>query len=154
MTSMFIFLSTLAFNSNAALLHLKMGQILTLTLWITGFLCILNIVLAIRFRKRRFGEVLSYYTVFGVELVIFVFALLFFLKVITSVPYHLPPGLEFNRAEIGAAIAIGLGLFPAAYWHRTSLSELGKRIGQDAKTLKARNGGVHVRKSAPSEWMN
>lgn len=137
-----------------ALTHLKMGQILMLTLWITGFLCILNIVLAVRFRKRRSREVLSYYAVFGIELIIFVFALLFSLKVITSVPYHLPPGLEFNRAEIAAAVAIGLGLFPAAYWHRTPLSELRKRISRDAKTLKAHNGGVSIRENAPGEWMN
>lgn len=137
-----------------ALFSIKLTDMIVITLYITGFLCLLNIALALYFRQQRRGEVLSYYGAFGIELVIFVFALLLHLGVVTSVPYHLPPGLQFNRAEIGAAIAIGLGLFPAAYWHRASWSELNARMAQDAKVLKERDGGVRIRKNAPGEWMN
>src|SRR5207248_11505621 len=57
-------------------------------------------------------------------------------------------------AEIGAAIALGTGRFPAGYWHRTSASQLRARIAQDAKVIKERDGGVRVRSNAPGEWMN
>ncbi len=128
--------------------------VVSLTLWVTGFLCLLNVALAVAYRRRNTREVVSYYAACGVELIIFVFALLIFLGVISGIPYHLPPGLPVNRAEIGAALAFGIGLFPAAYWHRINLSELPKRIAQDGQVIKDRDGGVHVRKGSPGEWMN
>ena len=140
---------------NARIAFLTFSTVLTLTLWITGFLCILNIGLAIIYRQKQVKEVVSYYAVFAFELIIFVFALLLHIGVIAHVPFPLPPGLPFNRAEIGAALAIGIGLFPATFWHRTSLSEMGVRIAEDAKTMDDRDGGVKIgRKSAPGEWMN
>jgi hypothetical protein len=125
-----------------------------LTVWITGFLFVLNIVLAIVFRARPRWEVISYYAVCAIELAIFVFALLIRLNVIAQIPYHLPPGLPVNATQLGAALAIGLGLFPAAYWHRINLSDLPKRIAEDANTMKGRDPGVRIRKSGPGEWMN
>ena len=127
-------------------------DVVSLTLWITGFLCLLNIGLAIVFRKKRSREILSYCIVGAFELAVFAFALILHLGLITKVPYHLPPGLPFNRAEIGAAIALGLGLFPAAYWHRSPISELPARIAEDAKVMKDRNGGVRIK--TPGEWIN
>ncbi len=128
--------------------------LISLTLVITGSLCILNIVFAVVFRKRHITEILSYIAAGLLELGFFVFTLLLRLGILTRIPYHLPPGLPFNRAEIGAAISVGIGLFPAAYWHRTSVSQMRERIAQDAHVLKEREGGVHVRSSAPGEWMN
>ena len=134
---------------------LSFGNMITVTLWITGFLCLLNIGLAILYRRRQAREVVSYYAAFAFELAIFVFALLLHLGIITRVPFPLPPNLPINRAEIGAALAIGIGLFPATFWHRTSFSDIGKRMAEDAKTMKDRDGGVKIgRKSAPGEWMN
>jgi hypothetical protein len=127
---------------------------LLLTVWIAGFLFVLNIALAIIFRARPKWEIISYYTVCAVELAIFVFALLYQFSVITQVPYHLPPGLPVNGTQLGAALAIGIGLFPAAYWHRTNISDLPKRIAEDANTMKGREAGVRIRKSGPGEWMN
>ena len=124
------------------------------SLWVTGFLCILNAAFAYIFRTRQTGEVLSYLAVGLIELAIFGFVLLLRLGILTSIPYPLPPGLSFNRAEIGAALAIGIGLFPAAYWHRTSMTQWRERMARDAKALKERDGGVHVRSNAPGEWMN
>lgn len=129
-------------------------EVIFLSLWITGFLCMLNIALAVIFRRKQMREVLSYYLACGIELVVFVVALLFHLGVISHVPYHLPSGLPIDRAQIGAALAIGIGLFPAAYWHRTNVSELPGRIAQDAKTVNERGGAVHVRKGSPGEWLN
>ena len=128
--------------------------IFPLTFGITGFLCLLNVVFMYIFRKRRKVEVLSYLLVGFIELSIFFFALMLRLGIIHTVPFHLPPHLFFNRAEIGAAIAIGIGLFPVGYWHRTSASELRARMAQDAKIIKERDGGVRVRSNAPGEWMN
>jgi len=132
----------------------RLGVVIALTLWISGFLCVLNIGLAIFYRLRTKREVFSYYAVCLLELAIFVFALLIRLEVITRVPYHLPPGLSINRAEIGAALAIGIGLFPAAFWHRTNVSDLPARLAEDAKVMQDRDGGVRIRKSTPGEWMN
>ena len=128
--------------------------LISLTLVITGFLFILNVVFAVIFRKRHLTEVLSYIAASLLESGFFVFTLLLRLGVLSHIPYHLPPHLPFNRAEIGAAIAIGVGLFPAAYWHRTSVSQMRERMANDAKVLKERDGGVHVRSTAPGEWMN
>jgi hypothetical protein len=125
-----------------------------LTVWVTGFLFVLNIVLAIIFRARPKWEIISYYAIGVVELAIFVFALLMQLNVIGVIPYHLPPGLPFNATQLGTALSIGLGLFPAAYWHRINLSDLPKRIAEDANTMKGSDAGVRIRKSGPGEWMN
>ena len=127
---------------------------ISLTLIFTGLLCILNIVFAIVYRKRRTAELLSYIAATLIELGLFVFTLLLRIGILTHIPYHLPPHLPFNRAEIGTAIAIGVGLFPAAYWHRTSISQVRERMAKDAQVLKERDGGVHIRSNAPGEWMN
>ncbi len=146
-------LSALLAPSMQAFFTFKIN-VITLTLWVTGGLFLLNVMLAIIFRKQSTKERLSYYAVCAVELAIFLFALTLRLSLITHIPYHLPPGLPFNRAEIGATIAVGIGLFPAAYWHRTSFSELGTRIAADAKTIRERDGGVHIRDTGPGGWMN
>ncbi len=139
----------------ANIVFVTFSNILTISLWITGFLCVLNVGLAIVYRQRQAKEVLSYYAVFAFELIIFVFALLLHLGIVTRVPFPLPPGLPFNRAEIGAAIAIGVGLFPATFWHRTSFSDIGARMAADARVMKDRDGGVKIgHKSTPGEWMN
>ena len=127
---------------------------ISLNLIFTGLLCILNIAFAIVYRKRRTAELLSYIAAIVIEAGLFVFTLLLRLGILTHIPYHLPPHLPFNRAEIGAAIAIGVGLFPAAYWHRTTISQMRERMAKDAQVLKERDGGVHIRSNAPGEWMN
>jgi hypothetical protein len=127
---------------------------ISLTLVITSLLCFLNIAFALVYRKRRRAELLSYIAVSLIESGLFVFTLLLRLGILTHIPYHLPPHLPFNRAEIGTAIAIGIGLFPAAYWHRTSISQVRERMAKDAQVLKERDGGVHIRSNAPGEWMN
>ena len=127
---------------------------ISLTLIFTGLLCILNIAFAIVYRKRRTAELLSYIAAIMIEAGLFVFTLLLRLGILTHIPYHLPPHLPFNRAEIGTAIAIGVGLFPAAYWHRTTISQMRERMAKDAQVLKERDGGVHIRSNAPGEWMN
>jgi hypothetical protein len=148
-------LSSVFASLNAVMMvQAGLAGIITLTLWITGFLCLLNIALAIIFRQKHLLEVLSYYLVCAIELAIFVFALLVFLGIVSWLPYHLPPGLPINRAQILAALAIGIGLFPAAYWHRVNVSDLPRRIAQDAKAVDERAAAVHVRRSGPGEWMN
>ena len=127
---------------------------ISLTLVITSLLCLLNIIFAILYRKRRPAELLSYIAATVIEAGMFVFTLLLRLGILTHIPYHLPPHLPFDRAEIGTAIAIGVGLFPAAYWHRTSISQVRERMAKDAQVLKERDGGVHIRSNAPGEWMN
>jgi len=129
-------------------------QVMAFSLWITGSLCLLNVGLAILYGARNKKEVFSYYAACLLELVAFVFALLFCLGMITQsqIPYPLPPGLSVNRAEIAAALAIGVGLFPAALWHRINLSELPRRIAEDGKTLKGNTAGVRVKR--PEEWVN
>ncbi len=128
--------------------------LISLNLIFTGLLCILNIAFAIVYRKRRTAELLSYIAAIVIEAGLFVFTLLLRLGILTHIPYHLPPHLPFNRAEIGTAIAIGVGLFPAAYWHRTTISQMRERMAKDAQVLKERDGGVHIRSNAPGEWMN
>jgi hypothetical protein len=127
---------------------------ISLTLVFTGFLCVLNVVFAVIFRKRHITEILTYSVAGLLELGLFVLTLLFRLGILTHIPFHLPRGLPFNRAEIGAALAIAIGLFPAAYWHRTTVPQVRERIARDAHDLKERNAGVHVRSNAPGEWMN
>ncbi len=141
-------------NHGVKALFGRSDLLISLTLWISLFLCLLNIALAIVFRKRQTWELVSYGTACVVELAVFVFALLLHLTLITKVPYHLPPGLPFDRTQIGAALTIAAGLFPAAYWHRINVSDLPKRIADDAKVIKDRDGGVRVRSDAPGEWMN
>jgi hypothetical protein len=128
--------------------------LITVTLWITGFLLLLNVTCAVLFHRKRTAEKLSYLAASLIELGIFVFALLLHLAILTRVPYHLPRGLPFNRAEIGAAIAIGIGLFPVGYWHRSSASRIREHIAKDAQAMQKREAGVSVRSSAPGEWMN
>ncbi len=127
---------------------------ISLTLIITGILCILNIAFTLVYRKRRRAEFLSYIAASLIESGLFVFTLLLRLGILTHIPFHLPPHLPFNRAEIGTAIAIGVGLFPAAYWHRISISQVRERMAKDAQVLKERDGGVHIRSNTPGEWMN
>ncbi len=125
-----------------------------LTLVITASLCIANAVFAVIFRKRRITEILSYTAAGLFELIFFVFVLLLRLGILSHIPFHLPSRLPFTRTEFGAAIALGIGLFPAAYWHRTSVSQVRERMSHDAQVLKQRDSGVHVRNSAPGEWLN
>ena len=127
---------------------------ISLTLLITALLCVLNVAFTLVYRKRRRAEFLSYIAAALIELGLFVFTLFILLGILTHIPFHLPPHLPFNRAEIGTAIAIGLGLFPAAYWHRTSISQVRERIAKDAQVLKERDSGVRIRSNAPGEWMN
>ena len=128
-------------------------MLIALSLGITAFLCGLNIIFAVAFHKRHVRETLSYLVAGLLELVIFAVALALRLGILTSIPYHLPPGLPFNRSEIGAALAVGIGLLPAAYWHRTSATQLRVRMAEDAKVIKGQNG-VHVHANTSEDWMN
>ena len=134
--------------------NLLTHTLVTVTLWITGFLVLLNVVCALLFRKRRSLEILFYLAAALLELSIFVLALLFHQGILTHLPYHLPPGLPFDLAEIGAAIAVGIGLFPVSFWHRTSATQLRARIAKDAQDMQHHQGNVRVRSNAPGEWMN
>lgn len=128
--------------------------LITVTLVLTLFLCALNSILAVIFRHRHATEIITYAVAGVIELGLFVFTLLVRIGILTHVPYHLPPGLPFNRAEIGATVTIAVGLFPAAYWHRTSVAQIRRRIAQDAQVMKQRESGVHMRSNVPGEWMN
>src|SRR6266700_7905725 len=128
-------------------------MLISLTLGITGSLCVLNVIFAVTFRRRHIRETLSYLIAGLLELAIFGVALALRFGILTTIPYHLPPGLPFNRAEIGAALAVGIGLLPAAYWHRTSATRLRVRIAEDAKIIKEHDG-VHVRANTSEDWMN
>ncbi len=134
--------------------NLLTQTLVTVTLWITGFLVFLNVVCVILFRKRRSLEILFYVAAALLELSIFVLAFLFHQGILTHLPYHLPPGLPFDMAEIGAAIAVGIGLFPVSFWHRTSATQLRARIAKDAQDMHHHQGNVRVRGNAPGEWMN
>jgi hypothetical protein len=124
------------------------------SLWITGFLFFLNCGCAFFFRRKRLVELLSYLAAALIELGIFIFVLLLHLGFLKQVPYHLPPGLPFNREEIGAALAVGLGLFPVAYWHRSSSKRIREMMAKEAQEMHAREASVRVRGNAPGEWMN
>lgn len=126
--------------------------IVSVALWVTALLFLLNAVCVYVFRKRHKTEMVSYLAAGLVELALFVFTLLFFLGVLKHIPWHLPPGLPFNRAELGATIAVAIGLFPVAYWHRTSMRQWQERIQKDTQTMQKHEAGVRVR--APGEWMN
>ena len=128
--------------------------ILSVTLGFTSFLSLLNFAFAYAFRKKSIREVLTYLGVGLLELLIFAFTLALRLRTLHSIPLHLPPHLPFNRAEIGATIAIAIGLFPAAYWHRTSASQIRAKMAEDARVIKEQDGGVRIRSNAPGEWMN
>jgi hypothetical protein len=147
-------LHTIVTLADSGLPIVKSRSIVPITLVISAFLCLLNVGLSVFFRKNKHLETLSYYAAGTIEFVIFVFSVLAYLGIITHLPVTLPPALPINEAEIGAALAIGIGLFPAAYWHRVNLSELPKRIVEDGKTMKEREGNVRVRNSIPGEWMN
>lgn len=133
---------------------IKLADVVFITLWVAGFLCVLNVGLALLFRRRHMSELLSYSIACVLELGIFIAALLFHMGIISHIPYPLPPGLAFNRAEIVAAIALAIGLFPAAYWHRAPFSELPGRIARDGQVMKEREGSVRVHSNVPDEWMN
>lgn len=130
------------------------GILVTVMIFVAALLFLFNFALAIAFRKRRAAEIVSYVAAGLVELAIFVFVLFLQIGVLTHVPLHLPPGLPVNRAEIGGTLALAIGLFPAAYWHRTTMSQLRQRMAEDAKVIKSREGGVRVRSNAPGEWLN
>lgn len=126
--------------------------LIAVTLWITGFLCMLNSACAFYFRKKRSIEVVTYVTAGLIELGIFVFALLLHLGILRHIPYHLPSSMPINRSEIGAAIAVGIGLFPVAYWHRSSSRHIRELMAKEALETHTREAAVRVR--APGEWMN
>ena len=126
--------------------------LITVTLWITGFLCVLNSACAFYFRKKRSIEVVTYVTAGLIELGIFVFALLLHLGILRHIPYHLPSSMPINRSEIGAAIAVGIGLFPVAYWQRSSSRHIRELRAKEALETHTREAAVRVR--APGEWMN
>jgi hypothetical protein len=121
---------------------------------VLALLCILNGLFALVFRKRQRREVLSYVAVAALELLFFAFVLALRIGGIHHIPYRFPASLPVSRTEVGAALAVGIGLFPAAYWHHTSTSDLRAKMAADAKIMKERTSAVHVREQAPGEWMN
>ena len=129
--------------------------ILSVSIGITIFLCLLNAVFTFAFRKRSKREVFSYIVVSVIELIAFAFVLILRLRLL-HIPLRFPDHLPVTRTEIGAALAVGIGLFPAAYWHRTSAAQIRARMAQDAKVIKEQDGGVRVRSSnsVPGEWLN
>ncbi len=130
------------------------STLIVVVLFVTAFLFLLNLALAIVSRKRRPIVLLSFSAASLIELAIFIFVLLLRIGVLTHVPLALPSGLPFNRSEIGATLALAIGLFPAAYWQRTSMAQLRQRMAEDAKVIKNREGGVRIRSNAPGEWLN
>ncbi|HEU5382501.1 MAG TPA: hypothetical protein VFV38_44390 [Ktedonobacteraceae bacterium] len=130
------------------------GTLITLMLFVATFLFLLNAAFAIIYRKRRVIEVLSFAVAGLIELAIFIFVLVLRLGILKQVPFNLPSGLPINRAELGGTLALAIGLFPAAYWHRMSMSQLRQRMADDAKVIKNREGGVRIRSNAPGEWLN
>ncbi len=129
-------------------------MLISLTIGVTGFLCILNAGFAVAFRKRLKREFLSYLAACLLELTIFGVVLAIRLSIVTSIPYHLPLGFPLTRTAIGAALAVGVGLLPAAFWHRTSASKLRARIAQDARANAQGNSSVRMRSTRPGDWMN
>lgn len=129
------------------------STLVVVMLFVTAFLVILNTAFAIAFRKKRALEVLSFIGAGVIELAIFAFLLALRMGMLTHIPLNLPSGLPFDRSEIGGAIALAIGLFPAAKWQRTSMSQLRQRMADDAKVIKNRDG-VRIRSNAPGEWLN
>lgn len=156
--STFIFAATSSvttfFASSSPLDTPLTSTLITITLFGTIFLCLLNVALAIAFRARRAIEVLSFGIASLIEFILFVFVLFLQLRIFTHIPFSLPAHLPINRAELGGTLALAIGLFPAAYWHRTSLAQLRQRMADDAKVIKSRQGGVRIRSNAPGEWLN
>ena len=128
--------------------------IFSVTLTATICLSLLNVAFAAIFRRRSKREILSYIVVGIIELVFFSFVLILHLGLLHSIPLRFPAHSPVTRTELGAALAIGIGLFPAAYWHRTSAAQLRARLATDAKVIKEQDSGVHVRSHAPGEWLN
>lgn len=128
--------------------------LITVTLFGTAFLFLLNAAFAVVFRQRRVIEVLSFSAASLIELMLFVFVLLLRLRILTQVPFALPAHLPVSRAELGGTLALAIGLFPAAYWHRMSMSQLRQRMADDAKIIRNHEGGVRIRSNAPGEWLN
>ncbi len=156
MTTFFLIVPAAAGLAAAAQVAQNNGLTSTLILvmlFVTAFLFLLNAAFAIAFRKRRALQVLSFVVACLAELAIFVFLLVLRLGILTHIPWHLPTGLPIDRAEIGGAIALAIGLFPAAYWQRTSMSQLRQRMAEDARVIKNRDG-VRIRSNAPGEWLN
>ncbi|GLV57360.1 hypothetical protein KDH_41960 [Dictyobacter sp. S3.2.2.5] len=136
-------------------LSFKSTAVIPVVLCVTGFLCLINVGLAIFYRHNKRAEIITYYAAFAFELILFVAAFLVLLGVFSQSFFRLPAGLPINQGEIGVALAIGLGLFPAAYWHRINISELPKRITEDGQNLKNNQIDVRIRdRSIPGEWMN
>src|SRR5260370_37493386 len=104
--------------------HSLTNFLIILTLVITGLLCVLNAIFAVIFRKRNIVEILSFSIVGLLELGLFVFTLLLSLGILTHIPFHLPRGLPFIRAEIGAAISIGICHLPATYLLRPNCTQI------------------------------
>jgi hypothetical protein len=130
------------------------STLMVVVLFVSAFLFLLNLALAIVSRKRRPVVLLSFSAASLIELAIFIFVLLLQIGVLTHVPLTLPSGLPINRSEIGGTLALAIGLFPAAYWQRMSMSQLRQRMAEDAKVIKNREGGVRIRSNAPGEWLN
>ncbi len=128
--------------------------IFPVTFGVTIFLSLLNMAFAFAFRKKGRVEVWSYIAVSIVELAVFSFVLILHLGKLHSIPLRLPAHLPVTRTEIGAALAVGIGLFPAAYWQRTSAAQIRAKMAQDAKIIKEQDGGVRVRSHTPGEWLN
>ncbi|HTI15026.1 MAG TPA: hypothetical protein VL461_10700 [Dictyobacter sp.] len=124
------------------------------TLGVAAFLFLLNVVLAIVFRKKKHVELLTYYVAGFLELVALAFSVLVVSGIIQHLPFTLPAGLPINQAEISAALAIGIGLFPAAYWHRVDISELPKRIAEDKENMQSHTISVNIREKRPDGWVN
>ncbi len=141
-------------HSQAFLTSPVTNTLVTVTVFVTAFLFLLNLVLAIVSRKRSALVVLSFAGAALIELAIFVFVLLLRIGILTHSPITLPGGLPFNQSEIGGTLALAIGLFPAAYWQRMSMSQLRQRMADDAKVIKNREGGVRVRSNSPGEWLN
>ena len=128
--------------------------VITAMIFVAAFLFLLNLALAIAFRKRGTLEVLSYVAASLIQLAICVFVLLLHVGILTHVPLTLPASMPIDRTELGGSLALAIGLFPAAYWHRMSMSQLRQRMADDAKVIKNREGGVRIRSNAPGEWLN
>lgn len=130
------------------------NTLVTVVVFVAAFLFLLNFALAFASRKRRAIVILSFVAAGLIELAIFAFVLLLRIGFLTHVPLALPSGLPFNRSEIGGTLALAIGLFPAAYWQRMSMSQLRERMAEDARVIKNREGGVRIRSNGPGEWLN